>query len=320
MRNQIARKWRPPLWLVLGGALALVLGLPLAGLLALREMQATLGFRVSALIVAAVVGLVTLALAYLLWRLLLRPVTALAEGARAVQAGEPANRVALGAYGTAELSDLGRMVLTMAETLQSREAAIRSFADHAAHELKTPLTAIKGASELLADSATGSDARLVATIRSAVARMEAELTALRAMAVAREPRHHGQTTLAQVLPALQTAFPGLDWQVEGLAISQPLAAKGLAMVLTQLAQNAADHGATQLVLTASATALTVTDNGPGISPGNRDRLFEPFFTTRRETGGTGMGLAIARAALQAHGHDITLLPDGPGAAFCLRWT
>lgn len=320
MRQDIARKWRPPLWLVLAGALGLMLALPVAGLLALRAMQGTLGFRTSALIIMAATLLVTLILGWLLWRLLFKPITALARSAREVQAGAAASRVQLGAYGTSEISDLARVVLTMADTLQSREAAIRSFADHAAHGLKTPLTAIKGAAEMLADGAlSGADARLVANIQTSTARMEAELAALRTIAAAREPRHHGACDLAAVVARLGSSYPGLT--VETLPMQVPLSAQGLAIVLGHLMENASRVGALQMTITAmgQGPTLRVSDNGPGISPGNRDRVFEPFFTTGREAGGTGMGLAIARAVMEAHGHEITLLPNGPGATFELRF-
>jgi two-component system, OmpR family, sensor kinase len=62
----------------------------------------------------------------------------------------------------------------------------------------------------------------------------------------------------------------------------------------------------------------VHDDGPGISPGNRDRVFDPFFTTRREQGGTGMGLAIVSALLQAHGGSIMLEQSDAGARFMVR--
>ena len=55
----------------------------------------------------------------------------------------------------------------------------------------------------------------------------------------------------------------------------------------------------------------------GISPSNQDRVFDAFFTTKREQGGTGMGLGIVRAMLRAHGGSIRLLPD-PEEAHALR--
>jgi two-component system, OmpR family, sensor kinase len=319
MRPVITRKWRPPLWLVLGGALGAMLALPAAGLLTLRALQDNLGFRHSALIVVAGAGLVTLVLGILLWRLLLRPVTALADSARAVQQGAPADRVHLGAFGTAELSQLGRVMLGMAATLQSREAAIRSFADHAAHGLKTPLTAIKGAAEMLSEAKLApSDARLLDTIQISVARMEDELTALRRIAFAREPRHHGQCRLATVLPALRDANPGLDIIADDATL--PLSAEGLTIVMGHLAENARLAGAATLTCQLQpGPVLIVRDDGPGISDGNKARIFEPFFTTNRDKGGTGMGLAIVRAVMEAHSHEIDLIATQGGAQFRLSF-
>ena len=61
--------------------------------------------------------------------------------------------------------------------------------------------------------------------------------------------------------------------------------------------------------------IKVADNGEGVSPNNRSQIFDSFFTTRREKGGTGMGLAIVRAMLDAHGGAIRLLDSKPGTAF-----
>ena len=89
--------------------------------------------------------------------------------------------------------------------------------------------------------------------------------------------------------------------------------------MTQLARNAAEHGATQLTLHVANGRLTIADDGPGISVGNRDRVFDPFFTTRREVGGTGMGLSIVRSLVQARGGQITLLDQGKGATFLITF-
>jgi CheY-like chemotaxis protein len=59
-------------------------------------------------------------------------------------------------------------------------------------------------------------------------------------------------------------------------------------------------------------------NVPGISTGNRDKVFRPFFTTARETGGSGLGLSIVQALLHAHGGSISLEPSYTGASFRVR--
>ncbi|RSV15096.1 HAMP domain-containing sensor histidine kinase, partial [Sphingomonas sp. ABOLH] len=66
----------------------------------------------------------------------------------------------------------------------------------------------------------------------------------------------------------------------------------------------------------AVVVLSIADDGPGIAPGDRDRVFEPFFTTRRADGGTGLGLAILRSLLEAHRGEIALV-EGRGAVFRL---
>jgi signal transduction histidine kinase len=328
MRERVTRKWRPSLLLVLGGALAAVLGLPLLGLLLLRDLSPVLGFRHAALLIAAGVVLATLILGLLLWRLLLNPIRALADRAARVKAGVKAgvtDAPPIRQWGTRELGDLGRDVLDMAATLQNRETSIRSFTDHVTHELKTPLTAIRGAAEMLEGNPAldPGDRRLVATLRDAARQMEMQLADLRRVAAAREPTYHGQCTLADLHQDLGATYPQLRLVVGGASVPLPLRDEGMRIVLGQLIANAVAMGAAQVTLTAlqstDGTRLDVADDGPGVSSGNRDRIFAPFFTTRREAGGTGMGLAIVAALLAAHGATITLLPDGPGARFRIEF-
>ena len=91
-------------------------------------------------------------------------------------------------------------------------------------------------------------------------------------------------------------------------------------VLTGLIENSRQAGASRVLIIARKTGafieVMIEDNGPGIPAGDRDRIFEPFFTSRRASGGTGLGLPIIRSLLQAH-HGTILLnrKDGSGAAF-----
>lgn len=314
--RQIVKKWRPSLGFVVGGALLGTLGLSFLGLMALRLAGPLIGFRLAALLIAGVILAATLVLGWLLVRLILRPVTALADRAAELRRDPMARLEPLAQYGTRELRDLGHSILDMAGRLQAREATIRSYTDHVSHEMKTPLSAVRAAVELLEEAKLApQDRPLVAAIAEAGARMERQLAALREAAAAREPGQHGISRLDEVVPELAASHPGLRLDVSGGDLALPLAAQGLAVVLQQLLSNAAAAGACVVRLAASAGRLVVADDGPGISAGNRAHVFEPFFTTRRDIGGTGMGLTIVANLLAAHGATIRLLDSDRGTAF-----
>jgi len=86
-------------------------------------------------------------------------------------------------------------------------------------------------------------------------------------------------------------------------------------VLTSLLDNSRLHGAGRGVVRVSPTAIEVEDDGPGLSEANAKRLFTPFFTTARDRGGSGLGLVIARALVEAHGGTLELRSPGPRPVF-----
>ncbi|MCA0203406.1 MAG: HAMP domain-containing histidine kinase [Proteobacteria bacterium] len=309
--------WRPSLAFVLGGGLAGTLALSFAGLVALRYLGPAIGFRNAEMILAALIALGTAFLGWLQWRLLLRPTLALEAYAEAQESAATPERPRH--FGTRETFRTGQRVIAMAEALRDREATIRAHTDHVTHELKTPVSAIRAAVELLEDGGgLGEDDRaLVAQIDGARAQIEAQLAALRRAAQAREVRYLGVSRLGEVVPGLAADFPELRVEVTADA-EVPLAPEGLRIVLGQLLRNAAEHGAGRVVLSAGAEPgpwVEVADDGRGISAGNASRVFDPFFTTRREEGGTGMGLSVVRNLLEAHRAGIALLPTDRGARF-----
>lgn len=319
----MTRRWRPSLALVLGGALAGTLGLSFVGLVSLRYLGPEIGFRNAAILLGASITLATVFLGWLLVRLLLRPIRALEAYAVAAEAGQAGARPAH--FGTRELHATARRVIAMAETLRDREAAVRAFSDHVTHEIRTPVSAIRAAAELLVDgTALGrEDAELVAQIDSAAAEIDRQLSALRAAVRARDVRYRGTVTLAALLPELAQVGPTLQLTARGEDVALPIGAEGLKIVLIQLLRNAAENGAKAVFLEAAGEGagvrLRVADDGPGISPGNAPRVFDPFFTTRRGQGGTGMGLAIVRNLLEAHGGAITVAPVAVGAVFVITF-
>ena len=145
------RKWRPALWMVLGGALLSTLALSYAGLITLRYLGPEIGFRRAAIALGILILCATLGLGTLMARLLLRPVTALTQHAAMLRSNPQHFLSNLPHYGTRELRDLAQSITAMAEALQAREAQIRSFTDHVIHELKTPVSTLRAAGELLSD-------------------------------------------------------------------------------------------------------------------------------------------------------------------------
>ena len=319
MRRAVDNKWRPPLALVLGGSLLAVLILPVLGLFVVDALD-TIMERSSAVFLV-VLGAVsaTIVLGWLLWRLILGPVRALARRAETIRGGHEPEKMKR--YGTPEIGDLAETVLGMADVLRTRELQVRSYTDHVTHELKTPLTAIRGAAELLGsdEGLSDSNQKLIRTIQDAEVRAERLLAAARDIASARSPDHHGSSTLGHLDGKLSMS----NVEVSGKDIALPLTDDGLLLVLTHLIENAKAAGASNIRIAAHRTdqgaELSIQDDGPGISAGNKDRIFEPFFTTKRDTGGTGMGLAIVHTMLLAHGASIELEPSEEGASFRIRF-
>ena len=127
--------------------------------------------------------------------------------------------------------------------------------------------------------------------------------------------------LAKVADALRG--PALAVMVDA-GDSGPVAIDPAALesVLVILLENAGQAGADRVEIVVSRRGrevhLIITDNGPGIAAADRDRLFEPFFTTRRADGGTGLGLAIARALVEAHRGRLELIETEEGAGSQFR--
>ena len=143
---------------------------------------------------------------------------------------------------------------------------------------------------------------------------------LRDLARAENPVGVGVTRLADAVAAIRASFAALDVRATGeLDTRLRIADENAAIILSNLADNALRHGSTVLNISAvrkeALLVVTIGDNGEGISPNNRAQIFDSFFTTRREHGGTGMGLAIVRALLEAHGGTIRLNDSAAGATF-----
>ena len=314
---RVPDKWRPTLALIVFVVLLTVLALPAAVVLGFRSLERSPSQMAPVEIGALGVALVlTVVIAVVFSRTITGPINALIKRTEEIGRGGRAAIVAPEQQGTREIATLSQSFLDLAERLVDRTEYVSSFAAHVSHELKSPITSIRGSAELLrdADMSREDRQRFLDHIIADSDRLSALLERLRELARADLDAAPGTTTLAEVLAGL----PMVELSgVVDVAIS--LGQEAAKAIFGQLIRNASEHGASVVMVEATTDGETlvvrVADNGSGISPGNRDRVFEPFFTTRRESGGTGMGLQIVRSMLVAHGGSIRLLPTERGAAF-----
>jgi signal transduction histidine kinase len=268
----------------------------------------------------------TLLIGLLFHRTITEPMRELIERTRLIGKGDRTALRPLRRHGTREFARLSQSFLEMARRLNTRSSFISTFATHVSHELKSPLTSIQGAAELLRDdvdapSMDDEDRRkFLDNIIADADRLTTISVRLRDFARAENPVAVGVATLSGTLAGLRPAFAALDIRATGeLDTPARISQENAAIILSNLADNATRHGSTKIDISAipkgNLLLVRVSDNGEGVSPNNRARIFDSFFTTRRESGGTGMGLAIVRAMLDAHGGTIRLLDSDQGTAF-----
>lgn len=281
------------------------------------------GERGKVMLAAAATLFTTLLIGLIFVRTISRPMHELIDRTRRIAAGERDAIQPLSHHGTREMALLGEAFLDMARKLQARSDALQNFATHVSHELKSPLTSIQGAAELLRDAGDEMNdeerRKFSQNIVSDAGRLNNLVRHLLELARA-ETVSTGQAT-SSIEEALQlTPMPSaLSLQLAGEALRCRMSAENLAIVLTNFADNSARHGAHALriegVPHGAALSIRIADDGQGIAPGNRERIFDPFFTTRRENGGTGVGLSIVAALVKSHGGSVAVAPAERGAAF-----
>jgi signal transduction histidine kinase len=267
--------------------------------------------------------LVAIALGFLLASRLSRPLRRMASTAAEVTAGDLSQRIrSTGPQD--EVRVLADAFDSMLDRLENAFARQRGFVADASHELRTPLTVIRGQLEVLARQrdVRQADVRHVDEIvRTEVLRMERLVEDLLLLARADEGElvRPGTVDLA---PFVEELFDSLtlsaerDFQLGELPRGRLHADEDrIAQVVRNLARNAVEHtgpgGLVRMTVTPlgrNRVEFALEDDGPGIPPDQRDRVFDRFHRTdtarARRTGGAGLGLAIARAIVEAHGGRI----------------
>jgi signal transduction histidine kinase len=220
-----------------------------------------------------------------------------------------------------------------AETARWRQESLARMGEMAAvvaHEVRNPLAGIKGVLQVVGQRlpAESGDRRALqqATLRLDSLQALTEELLLFARPRPPEPAPLGLLALARETAELLRADPalaGLGVEARGDAGELNGDPQQLRTVILNLLRNAAEAGgATSRVALdvrdrGDEVELRVDDDGPGVPEEQRERVFEPFFTTRAR--GTGLGLAIVRRVAEAHGGQVTVEPaPGGGARFRVR--
>ncbi len=133
------------------------------------------------------------------------------------------------------------------------------------------------------------------------------------------------SNLSDILTKLTDKFSsqGMDIEIKSQCNYQiNISGEILETALSNLMTNSLQHDATRVELDIRKNnrevVLDMKDNGRGIPPGNRDKVFTPFFTTHRESGGTGLGLRIVQTLIESHSGKISLGETESGTLFTLQ--
>ncbi|WP_240917817.1 cell wall metabolism sensor histidine kinase WalK [Phycicoccus sp. HDW14] len=238
-------------------------------------------------------------------------------------------------------SELGRTATAFDEMLdavegaesraQAAEVRVRDFVLEAAHELRTPLTGVQAAAEalLVGEHDRAQRERLtVGVVREArrASRLAEDLLLMagidRGLELRTCPTDLGR--LAATVAEDAARLPGARMEVRPVGASAPLDADPdrVTQVLRNLVDNARRAAGPEGVVRVEVgpgARVVVRDDGPGIPPEDRERIFERMVrlddARSRDLGGSGLGLPIARGLARAHGGELRLLDDHPGAAF-----
>jgi two-component system, OmpR family, sensor kinase len=274
------------------------------------------------LVAGSVTLLVCLLAGYLVAARTAEPLRRMARVAARVDAGELSPRMAQRGPRD-EVRALADSFDLMLDRLEDAFARQRAFASDASHELRTPLTVIRGQLEVLArqsNPAPEDVRRVERLVRTEILRMERLVDDLLVLARADEReflRRRPVDLPSFAAELIDGARPTADRRFElgpipmGVVDADP---DRLAQALRNLIRNAieytSDGGIVRLTGAASQgrVTLAVEDDGPGIPPAHRERVFDRFHrmdsARTRVRGGVGLGLAIARAIVEAHGGKI----------------
>ncbi|GAB4489412.1 MAG: ATP-binding protein [Anaerolineales bacterium] len=298
------------------------------------------GVTEAMLLAVAISSLAALLVSLLFSRSIVAPLQQMTRASQRIAAGHYAERVEIS--GQDEIAQLGGQFNQMAEELEQVEAMRRRLIGDVSHELRTPLTAIKGYMEGLLDGVLPAAPETYQQIHSEAERLSRLVDDLQELSRVEAGAFHldvvpvsfsslMETTAKRLLPHLQqkniTLKAALPPELP------PLRADGdrVTQILTNLLSNAIQYSPSGGVVTVSAALtgaelrISVADTGIGIPPENLPHIFDRFYRvdksrSRQAGGGSGIGLTIAKALVEAQGGKIWAESAGAGQGSVFSFT
>ena len=270
-------------------------------------------------------------LTYLLARRLTRPLRELADAAGRLGSGQSGIQVPV--RGSDELAQLAAAFNEMSSELRRARDAERTFLESVSHELKTPLTSIRGYAEAVQENAVPADegSRVIATEADRLERLVRDLLDLSRLgragfSVAREPVDLA-AVVAHAVERHQPRAARLSIELTS-EIRDGACAVGDEDRLLQATSNLIENALRltppggAIVVSAEPGRIAVRDNGSGLAPEDLPRAFERFYLHDRYRSerpvGSGLGLAIVKELVAAMGGSVeATIPPGGGAQFAL---
>lgn len=304
-----------------------------------RAARALYDLRYQLLRLTVAMTPVAIALALLLGRGIVKPIRALGRQARD-RAAEPRPKARLDEVGDAEVRDLSRAFNELLGRLEDRQRQNETFTTDLVHEIKNPLATVRAAADAIeGGTLDGRRAeRLARALRVAGGRLDAIVTQFLELARAEGGLSAEERTEVDVAALTRTVAETCSAAREEVELDvtgalEPVVVRGVAhsldAAIRNLVENAFSFAASRdvsaprvavTVLSESEHAtICVEDSGPGIPASEQPRVFERFFTTRGRERGTGLGLALVKATVEAHGGTVSVTSDPEkGASFVMR--
>ncbi|GAA3804257.1 HAMP domain-containing sensor histidine kinase [Sphaerisporangium flaviroseum] len=260
----------------------------------------------------------------------LRPITALRRGAAEISGTARARRLPV-PEARDEVHELATTLNDMLARLEAAEASQRALISDAAHELRSPLASIRLQLEVALGHPDGqewpetAEGVLEDTLR--LSRLAEGMLTLARLDERRSPARRQPVDLGELIGATAERYGDVLVKV---TVARPAVVDGDAMdlgrVLVNLLDNAVRHAGSQVGVELSTegaeAVITVTDDGPGIPEADRERVFNRFTrldsSRSRDDGGAGLGLAIVRETVRAHGGSVHLEDASPGLRAVVR--